>query len=129
MNEMQKALIAEVRRLADEYPDAIYDNDLCFYTCGKVTNGPKEEGCIFGQVLRKVCPNIDLSKFEDCDNSDYCDNIEEVLRKINLNSYPLDKWCETVQYQQDQKKTWSEAVRLADKVYLEDFGEVDTISS
>lgn len=49
----------EVEKLVNEYPEAIYKGH-CNYITGKVENGPKEEGCIIGQAIRRLDPGFDF---------------------------------------------------------------------
>jgi len=51
-----KVLLAEVVRLATQYPNAIYTSFSCKYGSGRCTNG--QVGCILGQAARNVCPEL-----------------------------------------------------------------------
>ena len=108
-------IIKEVRKLADKYPDNKYWPDRntisCYYNKGPNTHC-QEQGCIFGIVLRRY---FDLSNIGQSD-------ISTVIRILHI---PFSDnqiwWCSRVQQLQDEKYTWSDAVRIADK-NLNEFG-------
>lgn len=115
LNDLQK----EVRRLANQYPNAIYQSpngfNGCYYNVGIVANGPDTEGCLLGQAIRNLEPEIFEAITADSDdivslicimNEDF-DNSEDEEGDI-------EKWLSIVQGQQDGGKTWSEAVKIAD---------------
>lgn len=100
-------VIAEVVKLATEYPHAEYrpvDGMHCQYKSGKLDNGPKEQGCIFGQALRRL-------------NVVFCDELTPVLGllkilEIHSNSTDTDiitaelLWCAKFQSAQDGSESW-----------------------
>lgn len=126
-------LIAEVRRLAAEAPDVEYvpptSKPTCFYTRGKTANGGC--GCLFGQALQNVFPNIwqQLDAYErenDCPYgsipfvlADYDFRMPSegddtsVQRQVN--------WCRRVQKLQDGdslgRTPWGRAVAQADEEF------------
>lgn len=111
-------LQAEVRKLAEEYPHAVYkspDEGGCHYGLGEVENGPLELGCLIGQAIRRLDPEVfehisgngddvvcmmaEQSKYFDCSADD---------------DGQIENWLSIVQGQQDDRKTWSQAVKAAD---------------
>ncbi len=109
---------AEVRRLAAEYPDAVYQSftkpdgtSRCFYDRGEVTNGPPELGCIMGQAALNVAP-------------DFWDNeLQHGTEEVSIGEL-VDFWDNAdfltfVQDNQDKGNTWSAAVAAADKTVAE----------
>ena len=101
-------LIQEVRKLAAEYPNALYFpvNNICSYTEGIVVKGPKEEGCIFGHAFRAA------GFFMPEAGGIISDVLEDEMPEA-----PQDKkeWCSIVQRQQDNGSEWLWSVKSADK--------------
>lgn len=112
LNDLQK----EVRRLAAEYPNAIYQSlDGCYYNAGIVANGPDTEGCLLGQAIRNLDPEI----FEDIgmDGDDIASLIQYMDEHFDNSEDKegnIENWFSIVQGQQDNGETWSEAVKIAD---------------
>lgn len=116
-------VIGKVRELAEEYPNAVYQQvncGGCCYTIGNVKDGPGC-GCIFGQAIKalggelhETYNNIDckyiLKGFTDIPRAGYL-----LYEKFNLKlSISQESWCNKVQMMQDDGKTWSQAVAYAD---------------
>lgn len=54
-------IVTEVKRLQKEFPEAVYINKSgmsCSYSKGSVSKGPKTRGCIVGQAIRVVYPEL-----------------------------------------------------------------------
>lgn len=107
-------LVANVRKLAKEYPDAKYrspDRGGCYYTRGAVVDGPETPGCIVGQAM----PSHVMDRLIEVDNEGG-GNIPYVLGDVLDIDYDRGTflWLDVVQSYQDLGKTWSEAVRGAD---------------
>lgn len=104
---MIENIIAEVRRLAEEFPDNVYVSDngpYCYYDDGRCTNG--SIGCIFGQAIRNLGLDWDLS-----------DNVG-ILKVFIRNGIPMYRghlWCRVLQVCQDNGSTWKQAVTRADE--------------
>ena len=47
-------LIEAVRKLAEDYPDAVYNETYCRYSVGEAGPG---EGCIIGQAVMTAFPS------------------------------------------------------------------------
>lgn len=110
-------VIDQVISLAKEYPEAKYYSEFgCYYHIGKVTDGPEEEGCVFGQALRKL----------GFKNEQFCGSIiADVFCYLNIESdaEPAHganmeySWCQSFQFHQDQGHCWGDI--------LEQLGECD----
>lgn len=118
----------EVRKLAEQYPEAVYlpatekvtgkPAPTCHYDRGAVANGPKEEGCIMGHVFRKW--GIEDELLRQIDGS--IDGAVEFLVATgnmedgpSLNTYEME-WLSEVQQAQDNGSNWATAVDWADQV-------------
>ena len=109
-------LCDKVRELATTYPSATYLGEVCSYTRGDVRNGPETLGCIFGQAIRLLDPDLLETIGADC----YYDHeaIDELLARgvISPPKEPsLASWASALQDQQDLRVPWGEALRLADE--------------
>lgn len=98
-------IIAEVRRLAAERPDFVYVSpefsDQCLYM-----HGENEPGCIFGHALFNL----------GVDTSDTYGPIGEVLTMQGIAATVRQRdWMRDVQYRQDHRLTWGQAIRDADE--------------
>lgn len=112
-----KQIEQEVRRLAREYPEAMYispDEGFggCYYEKGKVERGPEQPGCLIGQALRNLKPGLKL------DNGDQSDSIENLAYGLTMEEFELPNdllnWLSHVQRAQDRGVTWGKAVNYAD---------------
>jgi len=128
-----KDLILEVRRLAHESPDAIYDaGELngCMYTkiqCGKGV------GCIFGQALLNLVPIYEdtLKEFDNVTQFDTGgdSSINYVLKELNIETSNNElSWCCLVQKKQDNGNSWANTIKSTDDEfenppYLNEFNE------
>lgn len=100
-------LISKVKELASDFPHAVYsEQQTCYYTRGRVYDGPDTPGCIFGQALRE-------DYYEILVNNDQ-ETITDVLELIGID-FDGDQgdWFLTVQEHQDKGEEWSEAVAIA----------------
>lgn len=107
----------KVRELANKYPNAVYknsDNCGCYYGVGEVENGPLEPGCLIGQAVRRLDPEV----FEHI--SENGDDVVSMMAKQSkyfdnsTDDGQIENWLSIVQGQQDDSKTWSQAVKAAD---------------
>lgn len=104
-----------VRRLAAEYPTAVYrrDRDLfgCRYTSGTVENGPPDGyGCLIGQAILAGYPETG-EKLRSIDSRGEC-AASDLLRE-----HTSAGWLAQVQLRQDVSLAWGEAVQLAASMY------------
>ena len=102
-------LVAEVRRLATENPDAVYINitGTCSYLNGTAGCG---SGCIIGQAILAIDP--DLRDFlRQVDGV----SISAISKRLGLSYGPEIRWLSRVQSKQDCGHTWGKAVKQADK--------------
>lgn len=108
-------IITTVRKLAAEYPDAVYGSiDECAYETGTVTNGPPGvEGCIFGQA-GLVLGILDRFPTQDAGGigiaTVFADYLEAPIQGDEQD------WMEKVQGSQDKSMSWGKAVEAADSV-------------
>lgn len=117
-------LIAEVRRLAEESPDALYRGPLgtygvrtCSYTQGECGVGV---GCILGQAAKNVWPEL----FKEMKKHDHTGIGEMLVDNKSVAAYfrcddnkSKLQWLKTVQINQDgpfSARTWRESVLIAD---------------
>lgn len=115
-NENCIKLELEVRRLAEEFPNAIYRNRPCLYNSGIVENGPETEGCIFGQALSILHPE-DKESFDRTSCFETINNISELIERLYPDMKEDGRACEwfyRVQVAQDTGSTWLNAVKSAD---------------
>lgn len=107
------SLVNAVRSLAEKSPDNIYmpavRGEKCKYSSGQCKDGSC--GCIVGQGLAAI--GLNPADFED-DNGRPPSAAKIVGDCSNVWSKPAS-WLRRVQYYQDQGKTWSRAIILADK--------------
>lgn len=99
-------IIAEVRRLAAEKPDYVYEKPefsaFCLYMHGD------EPGCIFGHALHNL--GWDVTAHD-------AGAINTVLDDNGvLTTTKQREWMREVQFSQDHGSTWEKAVRSADQV-------------
>lgn len=100
-------VLAEVRKLASEYPDATYSGP-CSYVVGYAGPG---RGCLIGQALRR----LGFTK-EQLDNVDD-GPASYALRRLNIPTYVFDSWksvriLDQIQIYQDDGTPWGEAVGI-----------------
>lgn len=106
-----KEINDKVREIAMSSPNYVYPKSHGISISPKCSYGPaagsyKREPCIFGLAFTAL--GITLPE----DNGD----IVEVFRILRLPSDPIEaSWALNVQYNQDQGKTWGEAIKIADK--------------
>ncbi len=106
-------IIAEVRRLAAESPDFVYQkpefSPVCLYKHG---DGP---GCLFGQALSNLGIEVDENTRGTINN---------VLDRFDVDRTDRQRcWMSTAQRRQDHGSSWAEAVRQADDEEAEDAHE------
>ena len=98
-------ILKEVRRLQKEYPNCVYNQDTCSYSKGSCKKGPKTKGCIIGQAIRNVYPDLfELIKRDDDTNS-----IESIISSKNYEITGSKRdigRLEDVQNRQDQAFEW-----------------------
>ena len=110
-------IVSRVKWLAKKYPNAEYILDdttgNCLYTKGHVDNGPKSLGCLIGQAILHVCPEL-KKKLQHMDDKVVGASVCLVNLGICDTTYITDlKLLDDIQYWQDSGEKWSEAVRLA----------------
>lgn len=98
---------AEVEKLANESPDAVYcrpeGGRQCYYDKGNVTNG--SVGCIIGQAIKKVNQEIFYTYF-----TNRVASVGVVLREICTINKQYKDWLSSVQSKQDDGMSWGDAV-------------------
>jgi len=103
-------MISEVRRIAKEYPNAVYSMDnlvFCCYTKGKCGPG---FGCLLGQAMQSAgLRHIANQADEQGEKA-----ISELFNVLNIHNANDRMWLSDVQGQQDRGATWEEAVKFAD---------------
>ena len=111
------AVIAEVRRLVGEFPEAKYmaDGGLCQYTQGIATNG--QRGCLIGQAIVTLYPDLlEALREEDKGN---LDPAGEVCLKLGIDvSLGEREYLDTIQYAQDRGVKWCDCLLEADRECL-----------
>lgn len=105
MNAIERA----IRELAEQFPDNKYLNPLescgCLYEEGFCSNG--SQGCIVGQAIKHAGFTVPVG----ADNMP----LGKLLRDTQPNiSSDEVSWVRSVQYLQDRKYTWGEAVAITD---------------
>jgi hypothetical protein len=126
-----KDLVRKVRELAAANPEYVYQKPAddpsgfsCLYVHTSEDGSPG--GCIFGRALREL--GVPAEWFPGREGNNVLDLLETLWpgrkwarsydRTVIGDSY-IGTWCSRVQGYQDERKTWAEAVRLADEVVLE----------
>ncbi len=103
-------VIAEVRKLAEERPDHIYQsengNGVCLYNAEGET-----EACIFGQALQRLRFAVPKHK----EGSSIISVLDTLGIRI-VESWHAD-WMIFVQREQDMRIRWATAVSHADQIY------------
>ena len=100
-------LTAEVLRLADEHPDAVYERDSrqrCRYSRGSAGGGV---GCLFGQALTNL--GVTYEELERADADAKPIKLLAVHLGITKNAADIAAWQE-VQNDQDGGWPWGTAV-------------------
>lgn len=120
-------VIEEVRKIANERPDFVYaDQPLSTPTlqsnsCSYISASygiPEGEGCIVGQALQKLGISEDALQ----EHEGYI--ASGVLIRLDIHDQeesehtPELEWLDTVQSEQDTKKSWGEAIRVADEALV-----------
>lgn len=105
-------LIAEVRRLAKEQPDFIYERSFGSFFC-KYTSGANCSGCIFGQAVMNLWPDS-LNTLKAVDDSNNF-GIKGLFQQLSIEATRDEiHWCMNVQDYQDKKINWGCCVIRAD---------------
>jgi len=112
------SLILAVRKLAEEYPDAIYPLAGCYYSTGECGPGL---GCIIGQAAKISCPELYALMLEKDERKSQI-GIQSLLWKnknliedFAVNTYD---WLGRVQVRQDCRTPWAKCVADADEYEL-----------
>ena len=112
MSELGQKIIAEVRKVAAEHPDYIYQkiDGVSHGSCLYIYNN--KPSCIIGHALWNV-GLIDANWKGDTRA------ISDIRSIIGCEGWPLDSseinWLAAVQHSQDRGTTWSGSVRAADE--------------
>jgi hypothetical protein len=111
-------LIAAVRKLANDHPDAIYDSTMCQYSAGECAGG---EGCIIGQALQSLgLGELTLLADQSFNNVSTPRYIPMFVDLADYLPFELtvyeEEWLSEVQRNQDEKMKWRAAVEQADEV-------------
>lgn len=114
----------QVRALAKEYPDRIYNDgpDRCKYHLNNESatgDGPPEQGCGIGVGLQRLGVPLDmLKRMDDIDESSFDSQAPEIFaERVGLDierDVEVLEWLGHFQYFQDGAKSWGEAVKEAD---------------
>ncbi len=106
-------LIQEVRNLATDWPDFVYQScssGTCCYTKSKTD---PNKGCIFGQAILRLQPDL-----KDVLLNNNSVSISGLLMILGFDVDAFNKqrnWCIEVQQKQDRHQTWANAVKFADE--------------
>lgn len=105
-----------IEDLCKEYPNAVYKTrEECFYTRGKVINGPEREGCIFGQAEYRLFGYNERKEKEE--EGSIC-AISRAFKEM-FGFEPLSDqlyWFSTIQGRQDYGLTWQGALKQTNEV-------------
>ena len=109
-----KALEQEVRRLAEENPDATYQGvgDGCWYTTGTAGG---QVGCLIGQAIR----NLDKEMYDRIAGyeEEKRRSVEICMMRDVFVGFPkVSTWLREVQYHQDSGFSWSQCLEEADRL-------------
>lgn len=100
-------VLKEVRRLKKAYPDAIYNRpknvNACFYSKGIVKNGPKTCGCLIGQAIRNIYPDL----FTKLKNNEIRNGASSAADDIDLIGNSVDRLA-MIQLAQDMGECWKD---------------------
>lgn len=117
------AIVAEVRRLATEYPDFRYTTPSGAGPCSNLTGGdskyPELEGCIIGQAVRnlgfEIPAGCNVWTVDQLLSRLYDPNwqVQWGVTHRDLRGKQLD-WLITVQKAQDENISWAAAIQEAD---------------
>jgi len=113
-------LIDAIRKLAANYPDAVYANGTmgaCSYSQGAVTNGPERTGCIVGQAAALI--GVSNQEIEHGGETGYGEFLDTLAKNkwLDTDSKSIGDqydWIGRVQERQDSGVEWGEAVKSAD---------------
>lgn len=112
------ALILEVRKLADEYPEAVYPLAGCYYSTGECGPGT---GCLIGQAAKTSSPELYALMLER-DGRKSQIGIQSLLWKYKdlIEDFTVAKydWLGRVQVKQDYGTPWAKCVAGADEYEL-----------
>ncbi len=91
----------QIKVLANQYPDTLYGrlDKFCSYKNGKAGPG---SGCIVGQAIKEVAPDIYEMMVQFEDESDNSFEYQAVGNYYKINS---------IQMKQDRNETWGEMCR------------------
>lgn len=118
-----QTLIAEVRRLAKEYPDTVYvrpeGSKSCSYRHGTAAGSC---GCLFGQAARNVWPELYgvMERIEEGGRTAPVSLAVQRVLSTHADQLSLVLWCDRCQVRQDGGDTWAKAVAYADIRHAED---------
>lgn len=111
-------IVEEVRHIAAERPEHIYQPDPFITHCSYLTsNDEPGRGCIIGQAFERVgVSRENLASYEGASAS-------AVVEKLDIpHSTRRDLrmlWLDRVQGEQDTGEAWADAVATADRTYPE----------
>jgi hypothetical protein len=114
-------LVAQVRRLAADRPDNVYQPELvgaghrCSYLDGRCTDGTL--GCLVGQAFRAA--GLTADELQPVNRLAICEALEHLLRQdIDCLQGAHIAWLMSVQNAQDEGARWREAIEVADREVL-----------
>ncbi|MEV0759614.1 hypothetical protein [Nocardia sp. NPDC050435] len=109
------ALVREVRAVANEHPRHVYDGytedgrKRCVYT----RNGAPS--CLIGHAALRL--GVSLDQLRDWDGRTLT-GIEDVLAAEGVDRESSEvQWLDHVQFEQDHRRSWGEAVRFVDELF------------
>lgn len=113
------ALVAEVRRLAAERPDFVYEKQttdewasgVCLYVHQDEQQG-LVAGCLIGHALANL--GVPLESLREFDRSGDDTSADALLPKFGV-SGTVTLWAMHAQLEQDEGQPWGRAVKLADE--------------
>lgn len=106
-------LIAEVRKLADENPDFVYDDVACWYLIG---GNPDTPGCIIGRTIMALSPELKPILEKADETNENINGLFPMLSDFEFDNNTNEfQWLLSVQSSQDSGSSWEDAIELADE--------------
>ena len=115
MKTTLQKIVSRVKFLGKKYPRAKYNKigGIAFYTKGKVSNGPKLTGCIIGQAICHVRPDL-RKRLTTMDMNACAPVVEDCLMELKIISRCTDDsdFLDRVQSNQDRGKSWGKSLDI-----------------
>jgi hypothetical protein len=101
-------LIRYIRILQKQYPEAVYKKNTkssgCYYSQGSISGGPKTKGCIVGQAIRHVYPDL----FQEIKGTSYDESsVDAIIDNFDFDCTVNQRhWLMNFQNNQDSQNCW-----------------------